>query len=38
MQTGDWDGLLAELIYAAKQVQAGVADFLLIATNTMHKM
>ena len=38
MQTGDWDGVLAELITAAQQVQAGGADFLLIATNTMHKL
>ncbi|MEN8241739.1 MAG: aspartate/glutamate racemase family protein [Chloroflexota bacterium] len=38
MQSGGWDGVLAELIQAARQVQAGGADFLLIATNTMHKM
>jgi aspartate racemase len=38
MQQGAWDGVLAELVTAAKQVEAGGADLLVIATNTMHKM
>lgn len=38
MQTGDWDGVLAELVTAARQAEAGGADLLLIATNTMHKL
>ncbi len=35
---GDWDGLTAEMIIAAKALEAGGADVLLICTNTMHKM
>jgi aspartate racemase len=35
---GDWDGLTAEMIIAAKALEAGGADILLICTNTMHKM
>ena len=38
LQTGDWDGIAARLSAAGKDmVQAG-ADFLLICTNTMHKV
>jgi aspartate racemase len=33
-----WDEATQAMIDAARQVQAGGADFLLIATNTMHKM
>jgi aspartate racemase len=38
MQAGRWDGVLEALIDAARQAEAGGADFLLIATNTMHKL
>ena len=35
---GDWDGTAEILINAAKSVEAGGADFVLICTNTMHKV
>ena len=35
---GDWDGAARILCEAAKSVQAAGADFLLICTNTMHKV
>lgn len=35
---GDWDGAGRVLAQAAKQVEAAGADFLLICTNTMHKV
>lgn len=35
---GDWDGTAKELCTAAKSVEAAGADFLLICTNTMHKV
>jgi aspartate racemase len=35
---GDWDGTAASLCKAAQQVAAAGADFLLICTNTMHKV
>jgi aspartate racemase len=35
---GDWDGAAAILIDAAKKLEAGGADFFLIATNTMHRV
>ena len=35
---GDWGKLTVMMIDAARQLQAGGADFLLICTNTMHKM
>lgn len=35
---GRWDEATQAMINAARQVQAGGADFLLICTNTMHKM
>ncbi|SEA19988.1 aspartate racemase [Alkalimonas amylolytica] len=35
---GDWDGTAEILIKAAKSVEAGGADFVLICTNTMHKV
>jgi aspartate racemase len=38
MSTGRWDAVLEALIEGARHVEAGGADFLLIATNTMHKM
>ncbi len=39
MQTaGDWDAAGVALGQAARQVQAAGADFLLLCTNTMHKV
>lgn len=35
---GDWDGTAKELCAAANSVEAAGADFLLICTNTMHKI
>ncbi|MFV0663382.1 aspartate/glutamate racemase family protein [Denitromonas sp.] len=35
---GDWDATAKMLIEAARSVEAGGADFLLICTNTMHKV
>lgn len=35
---GDWDGTGRILSTAAKSIEAGGADFLLICTNTMHKV
>lgn len=35
---GDWSGTADILCHAAQSVQAGGADFLLICTNTMHKV
>lgn len=35
---GDWDGTAKILSAAAKNIQAAGADFLLICTNTMHKV
>lgn len=35
---GDWQGTAAILAEAAKNIQAAGADFLLICTNTMHKV
>jgi aspartate racemase len=35
---GDWDGAAAILIDAARRLEAGGADFFLIATNTMHRV
>ncbi len=35
---GDWDGIAAQLAADARRVQAGGADFLLLCTNTMHKV
>ena len=36
--SGDWSAQASMLITAAKQVEAAGADFLLICTNTMHKL
>jgi aspartate racemase len=38
MAAGEWDLVLDELVKTARQIEAGGADFILIATNTMHKM
>jgi aspartate racemase len=35
---GDWDGAANILIEAARGLEAGGADFFLIATNTMHRV
>lgn len=35
---GDWDGAGQALVQAARGVEAAGADFLLICTNTMHKV
>ncbi len=35
---GQWPELTTRMISAAKQVQAGGGDFVVICTNTMHKM
>lgn len=35
---GDWEGTAKILTKAAKSIQAAGADFLLICTNTMHKV
>lgn len=35
---GDWEGTAKILVEAAKNIQAAGADFLLICTNTMHKI
>ena len=35
---GDWEGAAKILSEAAKRIQAAGADFLLICTNTMHKV
>ena len=37
-QAGDWEGAGRVLSDAARGVQAGGADFLVICTNTMHKV
>ena len=36
--SGDWDGAAEILVQAAKGIEAAGADFLLICTNTMHKV
>lgn len=35
---GDWDGLTARLVDAARRLEAAGAELLLICTNTMHRM
>ncbi|MEZ5627447.1 MAG: aspartate/glutamate racemase family protein [Rhodocyclaceae bacterium] len=35
---GDWDATAQMLVESAQSVEAGGADFLLICTNTMHKV
>ncbi|MGH1486387.1 MAG: aspartate/glutamate racemase family protein [Cellvibrionaceae bacterium] len=35
---GDWEGTAVLLIEAARSIEAAGADFLLICTNTMHKV
>ena len=38
MQSGDWDRVGKSLAQAARQVQAGGAQCLLLCTNTMHRV
>jgi aspartate racemase len=38
MSKGNWDGNAQILTKAAKTLEAGGADFIVIATNTMHKL
>ena len=35
---GDWDALATRMINVARNVEKGGADFVIICTNTMHKM
>ena len=35
---GDWDQATAVMVDAARRLERGGADFLIICTNTMHKM
>jgi aspartate racemase len=35
---GDWQGLIARMINAARRLEAAGAEMLLICTNTMHRM
>ena len=37
-RAGDWDGAAAILSQAAKSLEAAGADFIVICTNTMHKV
>ena len=37
-RTGDWEGAAIILSEAAQSIQAAGADFLLICTNTMHRI
>jgi len=38
MDNGKWDEILKILIAAAQKIEKGGADFLVICTNTMHKL
>jgi aspartate racemase len=35
---GDWQALTVQMIDAARRLERGGADFLLVCTNTMHRM
>lgn len=35
---GEWEALTGEMVAAAKRLEAGGADFIVICTNTMHRM
>ena len=37
MERGEWDNVLLIMIKAAKDIERGNADFLVICTNTIHK-
>ena len=36
--SGDWEEAARQLVMAARQVERGGADFVLLCTNTMHKL
>jgi aspartate racemase len=36
--SGDWEGAAEVMVDAARRLEAGGADFFLIATNTMHQV
>ena len=38
MRAGDWDGVAAIVTDAARKLEAGGADFILLCTNTIHKV
>jgi len=38
MRTNKWDNILQILVAAAKNLEDGGADFILLCTNTMHKL
>jgi aspartate racemase len=38
MRAGDWDGIARQVSAAARQLEAGGADFVLLCTNTIHKV
>jgi aspartate racemase len=38
MQQGDWETVAASLIRAARSLEKAGADFLVVCTNTMHKL
>lgn len=38
MQTDRWDKIGSDLISAARKLESGGADFILLCTNTMHKL
>jgi aspartate racemase len=38
MRAGDWQDVASQVSHAARQLQAGGADCLLLCTNTMHKV
>ena len=38
MRAGDWDRIAAHVCQAARQLEAGGADFVLLCTNTIHKV
>lgn len=38
MRAGDWDGLTRLLVDAGRRVETAGADFVLLCTNTMHKL
>jgi aspartate racemase len=37
MERGEWDKVLAAMVAAARSIESGGADFLVLCTNTMHK-
>jgi aspartate racemase len=38
MSRGEWDGVAARMQAAARQLEAGGADFLVLCTNTVHRV